>query len=79
MGSLVTKMTTNNIELNESNASDIVHYEVIKEIEFVCFANLKTFFFVILFSPFFHAGRKRKNSNRFRTNSNKDRNAEKYV
>jgi hypothetical protein len=30
MGNLVTKITTNNMQLNESNASDIVVYEVIE-------------------------------------------------
>lgn len=30
MGNLVTKYTTNNIELNESNVSDVVDSEVIE-------------------------------------------------
>lgn len=41
MGNLVTKLTTNNIELNESSASDIVHYEVSDKSKNLLFCNSK--------------------------------------
>lgn len=50
MGNLVTKLTTNNIELNESSVSDIVHYEVSGKLKNLLFCNSKNVIFSLFLS-----------------------------